>query len=159
MMINGKTKIVGIFGWPVEHTFSPLMHNTAFTHMNLNYVYVPFPVNPERLEAAVDGIRGLGLAGVNVTIPHKSSVIPYLDRIDEAARLIGAVNTIVNNNGILTGYNTDSPGFVKSLEQDSGITPTGKRIFILGAEGNSFFNPCSAKVCRAAGHYNRVNKH
>lgn len=134
-MINGKTKIVGIFGWPVEHTFSPPMHNSAFAHLDLNYVYVPFPVNPEKLGAAVDGIRGLGLAGVNVTIPHKSAVIPYLDKIDQAARLIGAVNTIVNDNGILTGYNTDAPGFVKSLEQDGGITPRGKRIFILGAGG------------------------
>lgn len=134
-MINGKTKVVGIFGWPVEHTFSPAMHNSAFAHLNLNYVYVPFPVNPEKLGAAVDGIRGLGLAGVNVTIPHKSNVMPYLDKIDQAARLIGAVNTIVNENGTLTGYNTDAPGFVRSLEQDGGITPQGKRIFILGAGG------------------------
>jgi shikimate dehydrogenase len=77
----------------------------------------------------------MGLAGVNVTIPHKSAVIPFLDKIDQAARLIGAVNTIVNENGILTGYNTDAPGFVKSLEQGGGITPQGKRIFILGAGG------------------------
>jgi shikimate dehydrogenase len=134
-LINGKTKIVGIFGWPVEHTFSPIMHNAAFAHLNLNYVYIPFPVDPVRLGEAVDGIRSLGLTGVNVTIPHKTAVMPYLDRIDEAARLIGAVNTIVNDNGILTGYNTDAPGFVKSLEVDGGINPRGKRIVILGAGG------------------------
>ena len=134
-MINGKTKVVGIFGWPVEHTFSPPMHNAALAHLNLDYVYVPFAVNPEKVGAAVDGIRGLGLAGVNVTIPHKSAVIPYLDRIDEAARLIGAVNTIVNDNGTLTGYNTDAPGFVRSLEQDGGTAPQGKRVLILGAGG------------------------
>lgn len=134
-MINGKTKIAGIFGWPVEHTFSPAMHNAAFAHLDLNYVYVPFPVNPENLGKAVDGIRGLGLAGVNVTIPHKSAVIPYLDRIDRAAGLIGAVNTVVNDQGVLTGYNTDAPGFVKSLEQDLGVPPRGKRIYILGAGG------------------------
>lgn len=133
--INGRTKVIGIFGYPVEHSFSPAMHNAAFRHMGLNCVYVPFPVKPENVARAVDGIRGMGLAGVNVTIPHKSAVIAHLDEIDLSARLIGAVNTIVNEDGVLKGYNTDAPGFVKSLTLDAGVSPQGKRVFILGAGG------------------------
>ncbi len=134
-LISGKTKVLGIFGYPVEHTFSPAMHNAAFRHLGLDYVYVAFPVKPENIARAVDGIRGLNLAGVNVTIPHKSAVIDYLDEVDRGAELIGAVNTIVNDNGILKGYNTDAPGFVKSLEVDAGVSPRGKRVFLLGAGG------------------------
>jgi shikimate dehydrogenase len=111
------------------------MHNAAFNQLGLDYVYVPFPVKPENLGLAVDGIRGLSLAGVNVTIPHKSAVIKFLDEVSPEARLIGAVNTIVNTGGILKGYNTDAPGFLRALEAGAGVTPRGKRIFILGAGG------------------------
>lgn len=133
--INGKTKVVGIIGYPVEHSFSPAMHNAAFKDKGINYVYVPFPVKPENIALALEGIRGLNLAGVNVTIPHKSAVIGFLDEVAPEAKLIGAVNTIVNDNGILRGYNTDAPGFLKSLELDAGVAPKGKRILVLGAGG------------------------
>ena len=133
--IKGKTKILGIFGYPVKHTFSPAMHNAVFAELGLDYVYVPFEVNPDNIARAVDSIRALDLAGVNVTIPHKSAVLPHLDVLDRNARIIGAVNTIVNDGGVLTGYNTDAPGFVKSLEEDAGVSPKGKQVFILGAGG------------------------
>ncbi|HWI54130.1 MAG TPA: shikimate dehydrogenase [Desulfobacteria bacterium] len=133
--INGRTRVFGIFGWPVEHTFSPMMHNSAFDSLGLDCVYVPFPVNPDDLGKAVEGIRSLGISGVNVTIPHKSTVIKYLDEVSPEAKLIGAVNTITNKGGFLTGYNTDAMGFVKSLKLDGGTDPAGKRVMILGAGG------------------------
>jgi len=133
--IDGKTKLVGLFGYPIEHSFSPLMHNSAFQALNLNYAYLPFAVKPTRIAAAVDAVRALDLVGVNVTIPHKENVIPYLDEIDSAARLIGAVNTIVNKDGKLLGYNTDGPGFVHSLESESKIKIKGKKMMIMGAGG------------------------
>ena len=137
MSITGKTTVVGIFGHPVEHSFSPLMHNTAFQHLNLNYCYVPFPVHPDRLGEAVTAIRALGLRGVNVTIPHKQGVIPYLDELSPEARIIGAVNTIVNQEGCLKGYNTDGQGFVRSLKEDGGTEPRDKTVILLGAGGSA----------------------
>lgn len=133
--ISGKTKVLGIFGYPVEHSFSPAMHNAAFAHLGLDYVYVPFAVRPDHLGSAVAGIRALGLAGVNVTIPHKSTVLEFLDELSPEARLIGAVNTIINRDGVLTGFNTDAAGFVRSLREEGGVTPEGIRILILGAGG------------------------
>ncbi|TAN61735.1 shikimate dehydrogenase, partial [bacterium] len=102
MTVTGKTKIVGIFGDPVEHTLSPAMHNAAFHALGLDGVYLPFHVKtgkPGALKKAVEAIRSLNLAGVNVTIPHKEMVLKYLDEIEEQAKLIGAVNTIINENG------------------------------------------------------------
>ena len=133
--IDGKTRLVGLFGYPVEHSFSPLMHNGAFHHLGLNYAYLPFPVAPENLKEAVAGVKALGLLGVNVTIPHKERVMEYLDQISPAAKLIGAVNTIVCRNGELTGYNTDGPGFIKSLEMEAKTKVAGKSIVVIGAGG------------------------
>ncbi len=135
MAINGRTKVTGIFGWPVEHSLSPAMHNAAFERLGLEYIYVPFPVRPEDLGRAVAAVRALDLTGVNITIPHKSAVIPFLDELTPEAQLIGAVNTIVHREGRLQGYNTDAPGFLKALEVEAGINPQGKRIFIIGAGG------------------------
>jgi shikimate dehydrogenase len=134
--INGRTKITGLFGYPVEHTLSPAMHNAAFKALNLNYCYVPFLVHPDYLEDAVKAIKALNIRGVNVTVPHKERVIKFLDEIDEEASFIGAVNTIVNLNNKLTGYNTDGRGFIQSL-LDSGIVIEGKDILIIGAGGAS----------------------
>ncbi len=103
MVVNGKTKITGIFGYPIEHTLSPLMHNSAFSELALDMCYIPFKVSPDDLPGAVQSIRSLNLAGVNITVPHKENVIPLLDKVDEEAAFIGAVNTITNHDGILTG--------------------------------------------------------
>jgi len=142
MNINGKTRITGLFGYPVEHTLSPAMHNAAFKELGLNYCYVPFSVHPDYLEKAVQSIKALNLAGVNVTVPHKEKVLPYLDEINEEASFIGAVNTIVHSGGRLIGYNTDGRGFMQSLA-DNGISAEGKNILIIGAGG----------ACRAISYY------
>lgn len=136
MQISGRTKITGIFGYPVEHTLSPAMHNAAFKALGLDYCYVPFPVHPDYLKDAVKAIRALNLCGVNVTVPHKEKVMALLDEINEEASFIGAVNTIVNSEGRLIGYNTDGKGFMQSLIE-SGISVEGKDILIIGAGGAS----------------------
>lgn len=135
MKITGKTKIVGIFGYPIEHTFSPLMHNAAFSALGLDYCYMPFEVQPEDLKSAVESIRALNIRGVNITVPHKEAVIKYLDELSKEAKLIGAVNTIENRGGKLIGHNTDARGFIKSLLEDAKIRVEGKRILLLGAGG------------------------
>jgi len=134
MDINGETKIIGIFGFPVEHTLSPLMHNAAFDALGLNIRYLAFKVFPRDLGDAVRAIRSLNMLGVNITVPHKENVIPFLDKVDEEAIFIGAVNTVVNSNGILIGYNTDGRGFISSLIEED-IEFEGKRILIIGAGG------------------------
>ncbi len=136
MEINGKTRVTGLFGYPVEHTLSPAMHNAAFDHLGLNFRYLPFLVHPDSLQSAVGAMKALGLAGVNVTVPHKEKVIPFLDDVDREALFIGAVNTIVNSGGKLTGYNTDGRGFMRSLAERE-IDVEGKRILIAGAGGAS----------------------
>jgi shikimate dehydrogenase len=136
MPINGQTKIIGIFGDPVKHSMSPAMHNAAFNHLTLPYVYIPFHVLPENLSSATEAIRALNITGVNVTVPHKETVIPYLDVLHTSAKECGAVNTVVNNNGKLTGYNTDGAGFIDSL-RENGLDPKGKNAVILGAGGSA----------------------
>ncbi|MFH1288043.1 MAG: shikimate dehydrogenase [bacterium] len=137
-MINGRTKITGVFGYPVEHTLSPIIHNTAFEYLGLNYVYLPFLVKPEDIKSALAGIKALDICGVNLTIPHKEACIPYLDSIDSDAGVIGAVNTIKLEKGKLKGYNTDAEGFILSLKNETSFTkPKGKTVFILGAGGSS----------------------
>lgn len=138
--IRGETRILGIFGDPVAHSLSPLMQNAALAQAGIDAVYVPFHVLPECLEKAVAAIRSLHLWGVNVTVPHKEAVLRYLDVVDPAARLIGAVNTVVNRDGVLTGYNTDAHGLLRSLAEDLQFDPAGRRILLLGAGG----------ACRAA---------
>ena len=132
--ISGQTIICGIMGDPIEHTMSPAMHNAAFTKLGMDYVYIPFKVKSMELRKAVEGIRGLNLRGVNVTIPHKVAVMQFLDRIDPLAENIGAANTVVNDGGILTGYNTDATGFLQALH-DRNIEPAEKRVLLLGAGG------------------------
>jgi len=133
--IDGHTRIYGLFGFPVEHSLSPAMHNEAFEKMGINALYLPFRVAPERLEEAVSSLRALAIAGVNVTIPHKERVCVLVDDLAAEARLIGAVNTIVNRQEKLTGHNTDCSGFMASLTGDLGFDPRGKRILVLGAGG------------------------
>lgn len=134
MIINGKTKAICLIGNPVEHSFSPHIHNYLFKKYNQNNKYVCFNVLEENLEEALKGIKALGIQGCNVTIPHKVNVIKYLDEIDYNSVLIGSVNTIKNENGKLKGYNTDGVGFVKSIK-DKGFDIKDKNILILGAGG------------------------
>ena len=133
--ISGRTKVCGIFGYPLEHTFSPAMHNAAFAAAGLDFIYIPFPVEPGRLTEAVAAVRALGLAGVNVTIPYKETVLPLVEELSEEARLIGAVNTIVNRSGRLYGDNTDGRGFLRSLSEKAGFKPSGKTVLMMGAGG------------------------
>lgn len=133
MEIKGSTNIVGLIGHPVEHSFSPPMHNAAFEKLNMDYAYVAFDVNPCDLESAINGAEALNIKGFNVTIPHKIEVMKYLDEIDEIAQLIGAVNTIDFKN--LKGYNTDGIGAVKAIEEVSSIK--NKNVLIAGAGGAS----------------------
>ncbi|HEY8418229.1 MAG TPA: shikimate dehydrogenase [Limnochordales bacterium] len=133
--LSGETVVVGIIGWPVAHSLSPQMHNRAFAHLDMNWVYVPFPVQPADVETAVAGLRAVGVRGFNVTVPHKTAVIPYLDRLTPAAATIGAVNTVINQDGYLVGDNTDGIGFVRSLREEAAFDPAGSRVCILGAGG------------------------
>jgi len=134
--ISGGTKLCGVIGNPIEHTMSPAIHNAAFEKMGIDYLYVPFRVRGEELGKAIEGMRALNMRGLNVTIPHKVNVIPFLDELDTLAEQIGAVNTIVNDDGLLTGYNTDATGFLQAL-LERGIEPKGKNVVILGAGGAS----------------------
>ena len=136
MEISGKTKIVGIFGYPVKHTLSPIMHNAAFTDLEIPYVYLPFEVKPENLKEAIAAIRVLRLAGINLTVPHKIEAIRYLDEITREGELIGSINTIQNKDGKLIGHNTDGKGFVASLKEDLGFNPKDKHVLLLGASGS-----------------------
>ena len=133
MNIKGSTNIVGLIGHPVEHSFSPPMHNAAFKALNMDWAYVAFDVNPSKLNSAIEGARSLGIKGFNVTIPHKIEVMKYLDEIDEVAGLIGAVNTIDFKN--MKGYNTDGIGAVKAIEEVTSIK--NRKVVVAGAGGAS----------------------
>ncbi len=133
MNITGSTNIVGLIGNPVEHSFSPQMHNAAFKALNLDYTYVAFDVNPADLKTAINGAKSLNIKGFNVTIPHKINVMKYLDKLDDIAKLIGAVNTIDFKD--LKGYNTDGIGAIKAIEEIDSVK--NKNIVIAGAGGAS----------------------
>jgi shikimate dehydrogenase len=132
--INGQTKLVGLMGYPIEHSLSPAMHNRAFAARNLNWRCLPLPVHPERLGEAVAGLRALGFVGANVTVPHKEAVMSYLDEVAPAAQAIGAVNTMVVHEDELVGHNTDWQGFLTALSE-GGFDPQDKRAVVLGAGG------------------------
>jgi shikimate dehydrogenase len=128
------TMLYGIFGYPIGHSLSPLMHNTAFAHHGLEAVYLPFAVHPAHIEVAVKSIAALQMGGVNVTIPHKQAVLAWMDELSSEARLIGAVNTIHLRDGRLHGYNTDGTGFLRALEEvDCAVA--GRTVLLLGAGG------------------------
>ncbi len=132
--INSKTKLLCVIGDPIEHSLSPVMHNAVFEHLNLNYVYLAFKIKKENLKDAVNAFRFITL-GFNVTIPHKVSIIRYLDEISREAELIGAVNTVNVENGRLIGYNTDGIGAIKALEERTEVE--GKKVVVAGAGGAS----------------------
>lgn len=135
MKLDSETVMYGVFGDPVHHSKSPLMQNAAFRAAGINAAYTAFRVTAADLGNAVAGIRSLGFGGINVTIPHKVAIMAHLDDIDEDSRLIGAVNTVVNKEGQLIGYNTDGIGYVRSLKEETGCTLQGRRVLLLGAGG------------------------
>jgi shikimate dehydrogenase len=134
MTVNGKTRVCAIIGDPVEHSLSPVMHNAAFKELGLNLVYVAFTVTSTELKTAVLGAKSLGVRGLNVTMPHKNAVMSHLDEVDSTAKSIGAVNTVLNNQGKLIGYNTDGSGAMIAL-QENGVYPEEKKLVLLGAGG------------------------
>jgi len=134
--ISAKTRLCGVIGDPIEHTMSPAIHNAAFIQTGLDYVYIPFHVKEKELGKAIDGMRALNVRGLNVTLPHKVTIIPFLDELDSLAEKIGAVNTVTNDEGILKGSNTDASGFLQAL-LERGIEPKGKKVIVLGAGGAS----------------------
>jgi shikimate dehydrogenase len=135
MQIDGSTRIVGVFGFPVRHTASPPMHNAAFDHLGMNWRYLAFEVDPARLRGALRGICDLNFAGVNLTVPHKILAADIVDEMDKEARLLGAVNTVVVAGRELQGYNTDGHGLSRALREDFGMELRGRRVLILGAGG------------------------
>ncbi len=141
-MITSTTRVVALLGYPVAHSLSPLMQNAAFAHVGLDYCYVACAVKPELLGDGVKAVRALGMRGANVTVPHKEGVIGMLDEVSGEALEIGAVNTIVNEDGRLAGHNTDGRGFREALIEET-VDVVGKRSLMIGAGG----------AARAVGHY------
>ena len=133
--VTGKTKIVGIYGYPIGHTLSPRMHNAAFQALKMDMIYLPFEVESDSLKEAMEAVRALGFRGVNLTQPHKMAVLPHLDDLTAQAKTIGAVNTVVNDHGRLVGHNTDGTGFMCSIREDYGFDPRDKNVVVLGAGG------------------------
>lgn len=132
--ITGHTILTGLLGSPVSHSISPMMHNEAFKHLNLDYVYLAFDVDTEHMEAAVNGLRALNVRGFNVTMPCKNIMPSLCDKLTPAAEISGAVNTVVNDNGILIGHTTDGTGYMRAV-QDAGHDIIGKKMTLLGAGG------------------------
>ena len=134
--LTATTRIVAVIGDPIAHSRSPLMHNAAFRALGLDFAYGAFRVRPDDVGAAVAAVRALGLAGLNVTIPHKQAVIPFLDVLSPVARLTGAVNTVVNRDGVLHGDNTDVPGLSRALDE-AGLAARARLAIVLGAGGSA----------------------
>lgn len=132
--ITGHTRLTGLLGSPVSHSISPMMHNEAFRQLDLDYVYLAFDVGVEGMETAVNGLRSLNVRGFNVTMPGKNVMASLCDQLSPAAEIIGAVNTVVNDNGVLTGHNTDGIGYMMAVK-DAGHNIIGKKMTLLGAGG------------------------
>ena len=134
MDVSGKTRVCGVIGDPIEHTLSPIMHNAAFNALKLDYTFLAFKVKPAELENAVNGMRALNIRGLNVTMPHKSTVLNYLDRTDLSAQIVNSVNTVLNKESKLFGFNTDGVGALKAL-RENGVELKGRKVLLLGAGG------------------------
>ncbi len=133
--INAQTKLCLLLGNPVEHSLSPLLHNTAYSVLKMNYVYLASRVEENRVGAAVSGLRALSVAGANVTSPHKAAVIPYLDSLTEEAKSISSVNTIINREGHLHGTSTDGAGFYQALKHSAPDYDIKQPLVVIGAGG------------------------
>lgn len=132
--ITGHTKLFGVLGSPISHSISPQMHNEAFRQLGMDCVYVAFDVGTDGMKSAVEGLRTLNVRGYNVTMPNKNVMATLCDKLSPAADIIGAVNTVVNDNGILTGHITDGTGYMRAVE-DAGHNIIGKKMTLLGAGG------------------------
>lgn len=132
--ITGHTVLTGLLGSPVAHSISPMMHNEAFRQLDLDYVYLCFDVGTENLKTAVEGLKAIGVRGFNCTMPDKNLMCELADKLSPAAKMIGAVNTVLNENGVLTGYNTDGVGYMQAVK-DAGYDIIGKKMTLLGAGG------------------------
>lgn len=132
--ITGKTELIGLFATPIRHSISPQMHNEAFQRLQLDYAYLAFEIGQEQLPSAIQSIKTLGMRGANLSMPNKQLACHYMDYLSPAAKLAGAINTIVNDNGVLTGHITDGTGFMSGLLQE-GIQIIGKKMTLLGAGG------------------------
>lgn len=141
--VHGATRTVGVIGWPVAHSLSPAIHNAAFAALAIPWVYVPLPVPPGAVAAALEGLPALGFAGANVTMPHKTEVAERIGDLSEAARRLRAVNTIVVGPDGLEGHNTDAPGFDRFLRRDAGFEAAGRSALLFGAGG-------AARACALA---------
>ncbi len=115
-LITGKTKLLGVIGYPVEHSLSPVMHNAAISELGVDFIYLPFPIKPEDLHRAIDGLEAIGVVGLSVTIPHKQAILPLLSEIEPIAAAVGAVNTVIRKNNKWIGTNTDIAGFISPLQ-------------------------------------------
>jgi len=115
-LITGRTRLLGVIGYPIEHTLSPAMHNAAIAHLGLDYVYLPFPIHPQDLARAIAGFEAIGVVGFNITIPHKQAILPLLSQVSPAARAIGAVNSVWRTEAGWNGTNTDLEGFIAPLQ-------------------------------------------
>jgi len=129
------TQRLGIIGYPIRHSISPIFQQAGLDHLRIDATYAKWEVTPEDVGDFVAGLRAPGTLGINITVPHKQAVIPFLDEVDEWATAAGAVNTIVNHDGHLTGHNTDGPGFLRALLVETGYDPSRTRALILGAGG------------------------
>jgi len=134
LTITGKTRVCGVIGEPIEHTLSPLMHNAAFETLRLDYVFLAFRVKPAEVESAANGMRALNIRGLNITMPHKSTIIKHLDRVDLSAQIVNSVNTVLNKENLLFGFNTDGVGALKALKEN-GVELKGRKVLLLGAGG------------------------
>lgn len=151
MEIKGTTQIVGIIGYPVRHTFSPLIHNFAFHYCGLDMCYIPFEVQPGNIVQAIGGLKALGIRGLNVTVPHKEAVIPCLDSLDDSALAVGAVNTIVCEGESMRGMNTDADGFMDAWDEEVHESLEGAHVAIIGTGGSAravYSGLCRKKVRR-----------
>ncbi|QGU87165.1 shikimate dehydrogenase [Erwinia sorbitola] len=132
--ITGHTELIGLIATPIRHSLSPTMHNEAFAHLGLDYVYLAFDVGNKELKEVIDGFRALNLRGFNVSMPNKTTVCQHLDQLSPASQLVGAVNTVVNDNGVLTGHITDGTGYMRALVEEN-INIIGEKMTLCGAGG------------------------
>jgi len=147
LRLGGSTHVVGVIGWPVAQSLSPAIHNAAFAALEMDWVYVPLPVPPGAVAEAVAGLRALGFVGANVTMPHKTEVAEVVEDLSEDAARLRAVNTILVGANVVSGHNTDAPGFDRFLRRDAGFEPAGRNALVFGAGGAA--RACALALARA----------